>query len=397
MVVPRFGAGIVGGAENLIRGLALRGFDEEDTVEIATTCARDHETWHNTLPPGETLEDGLVVRRFAVSPRDEASHQRLHARLLANGRLDYLEELEFMSTSVWSADLQRFLETDGERYDWIVFSPYLFGTTYWGVQAWPEKSLLVPCLHDEPYAYMRCIREMVESCAGCLFNTPAEERLARRIFDVRSGGVVGLGFDPPTEPADPAFASRHGLGRYVVYAGRLEQAKRVDVAVDYVCRYARERAPDLRLVLIGSGSYEPPADAREVIRLGFLEEPEKRAALAGAVALVHPSELESLAIVLMEAWLEGTPALVAEGSEVMREHVEISGGGIVFADYLTFVDGMDRLAGQPTLARRFGAAGRDYVVSTASWVAVKARLGRQLESPRGHAGLLCPMVGPNPR
>ena len=150
--MPRFGLGIVGGAENLIRGLALRAFDEDDTVEIATTCARDHETWHNTLPPGETVEDGLVVRRFAVTPRDEASHRRLHALLLANGRLDYLEELEFMASSVWSADLQRFLESEGARYDWIIFSPYLFGTTYWGAQAWPERSLLVPCLHDEPYA-----------------------------------------------------------------------------------------------------------------------------------------------------------------------------------------------------------------------------------------------------
>ena len=372
--MPRFGLGIVGGAENLIRGLALRAFDEDDTVEIATTCARDHETWHNTLPPGETVEDGLVVRRFAVTPRDEVSHRRLHALLLASGRLDYLEELEFMASSVWSADLQRFLESEGARYDWIIFSPYLFGTTYWGAQAWPERSLLVPCLHDEPYAYMRCVREMVESCAGCLFNTPAEERLARRLFDVPAGGVVGLGFDAPLEPADPKFASRHGLGRYVVYAGRLEEAKRVNVAVDYVCRYAREHAPDLRLVLIGSGGYEPPPGAREVIRLGYLEEHEKRAALAGAVALVHPSQLESLAIVLMEAWLEGTPALVAEGSHVMREHVNISGGGFTFDNYTTFAAAMGRILGEPTLARRLGAAGRDYVVSTANWAAVKARL-----------------------
>lgn len=374
MVVPRFGPGIVGGAENLIRGLALHAFGDDDLVEIATTCAVDHETWANVLPPGERVEDGLTVRRFPVSPRDEASHRRLHARLLAQGRLDYLEELELMGTSVWSADLQRYLEAHGATYDFVIFSPYLFGTTYWGVQAWPERSVLIPCLHDEPYAYMRCVREMVASCAGCLFNTPAEERLGRRLFDVPGGGVVGLGFDPPTHPADPTFASRHGLGRYVVYAGRLEEAKRVNVAVDYVCRYAREHAPDLRLVLIGSGGYEPPADAREVIRVGFLEDQEKRAALAGAVALVHPSELESLAIVLMEAWLEGTPALVAEGSEVMREHVDVSGAGFSFGSYSTFARALDSIVRDPALASRLGVAGRDYVISTANWAVVRARL-----------------------
>ena len=52
-----------------------------------------------------------------------------------------------------------------------------------------------------------------------------------------------MGFDPPAAPAPEGFAARHGLERYLVYAGRLEEGKRVQVAVEYATRHARER-PD---------------------------------------------------------------------------------------------------------------------------------------------------------
>ena len=63
-VPPRFGAGVVGGSESLTRetaiGMSGRGWD----VEVLTTCAVDHYTWANDLPPGTTVEDGIAVRRF---------------------------------------------------------------------------------------------------------------------------------------------------------------------------------------------------------------------------------------------------------------------------------------------------------------------------------------------
>lgn len=376
MVVPRFGARVVGGAENLIRGLATRAASADQEIEIATTCAEDHTTWLNSLPAGETREDGLMVRRFAVGPRVAARHAALHQRLHAEGSLPYLDELELMAQGVWSPDMQRFLERRGEEYDLIVLAPYLFGTTYWGAQAWPERSAILPCLHDEPDAHMRVVRDLLGCVSGCIFNSPGEERLARRLAAVRGGGVVGLGFDAPAVPPPEGFARRHGLGRYLIYAGRLEEAKRVQMAVAHTARYARERAPDLRLVLIGSGGYRPSGrDAAHALPLGYLSEEDKRSALAEAVALVNPSELESLSIVLMEAWLEGTPALVAAGSEVMRDHVASCGGGFVFADYEGFAAGLDSLLGDPAETARMGRAGRDYTLDRYGWPEVSRRFG----------------------
>ena len=89
-----------------------------------------------------------------------------------------------MAHSVWSPDMQEFIEREGRGFDLVIFTPYLLGTTFWGMQVLPERSVLIPCLHDEPYAYMSCIRDMIEASAGCIFNTPAEERLAARLYAV---------------------------------------------------------------------------------------------------------------------------------------------------------------------------------------------------------------------
>ena len=161
-----------------------------------------------------------------------------------------------------------------------------------------------------------------------------------------------MGFDEPDGPPAAGFAESRGLGPYLLYAGRIEEGKRVDVAVEYAVRYAAERPEAPRLVLIGSGTYEVPEEASDVaVYAGFLDEGERRAAYAEALALVNPSHMESLSIVLMEAWLEGTPALVSSGSEVLREHVERSGGGLAFDSYEDFRDAVDRLVERERPAR----------------------------------------------
>ncbi|MCB0359908.1 MAG: hypothetical protein KDD44_09735, partial [Bdellovibrionales bacterium] len=71
-IVPRFGPSLGGGAEALVRALVLHLRDQPSvqTVEVWTTCAEDHRTWHNSLPAGTSMEDGIVVRRFPVDERD---------------------------------------------------------------------------------------------------------------------------------------------------------------------------------------------------------------------------------------------------------------------------------------------------------------------------------------
>jgi O-antigen biosynthesis protein len=370
-VVPRYGPQVVGGAETLVRSLATRATPPGWSVEVATTCAVDHESWRNVLPAGEETVEGVRVRRFPVSPRVAERYEALHPVILGGGAT-YLDEAEWLGQSVWSQELEDWLAAAG--HDLAVFCPYLFGTSVWGALADAGRAALMPCLHDEPYARLALVRAAVEGARGCMFNSPGEERLARRLFAVREGGVVGMGFDRPEAPARPGFAAEHGLGEYVIYAGRLEQAKRVDVAVDWAVRYARERPGAPRLALIGTGGWRPPPAARDVVSaLGWLSEDEKRRALAEAVALVNPSRLESLSVVLMEAWLEGTPAVVDAGSEVMRDHCATSGAGIAVGSYEDYRDALDGLRADREAARAMGRRGREYVLDVYGWPAVSRR------------------------
>ena len=149
----------------------------------------------------------------------------------------------------------------------------------------------------------------------------------------------------------------------------------MNVAVDHVLALAGERPDAPALVLMGRGGYRPPASARgRVVELGYVDDDAKRAVYAGALALVNPSEMESLSLVLMEAWLEGTPAIVAAGSEVMADHVGRSGGGMTFASYEDFRAAVARLLDDPAERERMGARGRAYVLEEYGWPAVWERL-----------------------
>lgn len=359
-----------------MRALATRAAPADWEVEVATTCAVDHATWANAVPAGTVVDEGMAVHRFPVGPRDVSRYDALHPLVLSAGA-GYAEELEWLAQSVTSPGLDAFIERRAPETDLVLFSPYLFGTTVWGAQIAPERSAHMPCLHDEPYARLATIRSVVEASRGCLFNAPAEERLARSLYDVRDGGVVGMGFDPPATPAgDPPLPARS----YLVYAGRLEEGKRVQVLVEHVTRMREEdlRAP--RLLLLGGGGYQVPRASRDhVVRAGFVPEAAKRAALAGALALVNASRMESLSLIQLEAWREGTPAVVDAGSAVMAEHCAVSGGGFAFDGYEAFRDAVRALRDEPGLAREMGARGRDYVLDVYGWPPVRERFRAVVE------------------
>ncbi|PYM56655.1 MAG: glycosyl transferase family 1, partial [Candidatus Rokuibacteriota bacterium] len=63
-----------------------------------------------------------------------------------------------------------------DRY-WYAFIPYCFGTTWEGALVAPERSLLVPCLHDEPFAYLRWTRRILRTVRRVCFHVAAEQAL----------------------------------------------------------------------------------------------------------------------------------------------------------------------------------------------------------------------------
>jgi len=381
-VVPRYGEGIVGGAETLTRGLAGHLAAAGSRVDVLTTCARDHLTWRNALPAGATRDDGVTVHRFPVKPRNERRFGWLQKRILMGGHLTADDERRWAEDSVSSPDLYAHLERHRADYDVVCFAPYLFGTTLWGVPRVPERAVLIPCLHDEPFAYLGVVRTMVEACRGFIFNSAPEAALARKLYDIgdRPSGVVGLGFDPPPATDPAAFRRRHRLeGPLLLYLGRKEMGKNVHLLIEYVRRYRASHGRDLTLVLAGDGPVTAPPDAGGIRDLGYLEPAEKAAAYAAASVVCQPSVNESFSIVLMEAWLAGAPVLVNAGCPVTMHHVFQADGGLAFGDFYEFAEGLTRLLDDAPLCARLAAQGRRYVETEYAWPAVTRRLTDTLE------------------
>ena len=381
-MVPRYGPDVVGGAETLVRGLAGHLAAGGAPVEVLTTCARDHLTWRNALRPGASTDQGVTVRRFPVKPRNERRFAWLHQRILRGGRLDLEDQLRWAEESVSSPELYRHLVGHRAAYDLVCFAPYLFGTTLWGVHMVPERAVLIPCLHDEPFAHLDVVRAVFQACRGFIFNAPPEAQLAEKLYGLgdRPAGVVGLGFDPPP-PTDPeGFRRRHGLtGPLLLYLGRKEAGKNVPLLIQYARRYRETHGAELTLALAGDGPVTVPPGTPGIRDLGYLDRSEKAAAYAAATVVCQPSVNESFSIVLMEAWLAGTPVLVHAGCAVTTHHVFRAHGGLAFGDYYEFAEALSLLLEDGARRARLGAQGRRYVEAEYSWPAVTARLAATLE------------------
>ncbi len=380
-VCPRFASGgTVGGAETLLGELARAAVRDGRRVTFLTTCARNHFTWENELPAGVVRVDGMDVHYFPVdADRDVGQFLRIQERISRGVRVSRDEEERWSAHSVRSSALCEHLRATGGRYDRVLAGPYLFGLVRQAARVHPGRTLLVPCLHDEPFAYLGVVREMFEAVRGSLFNAEPERVLARRLYGEGGsrGAVVGMGIEPFA--ADPgAFAARTGLaGPYVLYSGRREAAKGTPLLVRYVDAFRGRTGRRVRLVLTGSGPFD---EAPFVHDAGFLPEGEKREAMAGAVAFVHPSTLESLGIVLLESFMAGTPALVHAGGAVLRWQCERSGGGLWFRHYPDFEAELLWLLDHEDARRGMGERARRFVRTEYAWDTVARRFFEALET-----------------
>jgi glycosyltransferase involved in cell wall biosynthesis len=373
-VVPRYGASIGGGAETLVRDLFLSLRDTPVSMEVLTTCAMDHRTWENILPEGETTEDGIRIKRFPVSERNLDIFIKAEQKLQQGFMLSEDEQIAWLENSVNSRSLYEYLYSNALSYDFIFYAPYLFGTTFWGSSLYPENSILIPCLHDEAYAYLPIMRYMFRQVSGVMWNAEPEAVLANAIYRLPQladkGHVVGMGFDLlPQVEAVPMHDKP-----YLLYSGRKETGKNLDYLISCYQEYRAESSAPLDLVLIGSGKIDFLESLPEgVIDKGFVSEDDKRQFLMGASLFIQPSTNESFSIVIMEAWREGVPVLVHADCAVTSYHVKRSEGGLWFRSVKEFIAIIKQLEADSEIFCEMGGKGKKFVSSEYSREAVLKR------------------------
>ena len=382
VVVQRYGPGVTGGSESLARAVAER-LAAEYRITVLTTCARDYVTWRNELPAGTERVGGVEVRRFPVAEeRDLDDFNRFSETLYGrpHRREDELDWLRRQGPYVPA--LVQELEASRDRFHAVMFFTYLYYPTFWGLEAAPGGSILVPTTHDEPPLRFEIYREMFARPRAFAFLTRPEEALVRSRFPLtgRPARVAGIGVDAPPSPDVPAFRARHRVsGRYLLYAGRIDAGKGCAEMLDFYARYRAEDPKAPELLLIGDLAMPEPA-VTGVRYLGYLPESEKAAALAGADVVLCPSPYESLSIVLLEGFALGVPGLVNARSPVLQDHCRRANGGLYYETADEFVEALGVLVHDEALRRALGENGRRYVRENYRWDVVLARYRELIEA-----------------
>jgi glycosyltransferase involved in cell wall biosynthesis len=317
------------------------------------------------VPAGTTVEDGLTVHRFPIDPHDKARHDEalrdINESYRSRRAPAAAAEHEYLRHSIHSAALLETLSRRHREFDAIVVGPYLFGLTHDVAAAFPEKTLLLPCLHEEPLSRLDAWIETYTRVAGILYHSPEEQDYAQTVLGLNHPRATEIGTWLPAPNRGMSTANPAGSApREIVYCGRYSAQKNVPLLLDYAERYHRRHPGRFRFTFIGTGEVRIPEIAwtRD---LGRLAEEAKQAALAGAAALVQLSTQESLSLVALEAWAAKAPVIVHEACAVLRGQVRRSGGGVCVADFEQFAATLDDLWHNAEAWRERGRRGRAYV------------------------------------
>ena len=372
-VSPWFAERIPGGAEMELRGAVRHLKKSGMDVEILTSCVREFGAdWNiDYYPQGTEYIWQVPVTRFPVRQRNAAAFDEVNAKLMAGETLSDKEENTYCREMVNSPDLYVYIREHYDEYDHFVFIPYMFGTTYYGMQECLPKAILIPCLHDESYARLRLFKTLYPKIRGMIYHAWPEHDLAGGLYDLAGvrQTVMGEGVDTDFTYDADRFRDRYGItDPFILYAGRKDAGKGVDELMTYFGAY-KESHPDspLKFVLIGGGSLEIPESlAGEVMDLGFVDLQDKYDGQAAALCLCQLSRNESFSLVIMESWLCERPVIVHEGCPVTRDFAERFEAGRAVGDSTSFAESIDFYLQHPEEAREMGRRGREKVLASFS-------------------------------
>jgi glycosyltransferase involved in cell wall biosynthesis len=375
VVVQRYGAEVVGGSESHARVVAQR-LAMVNEVEVATTNAIDYWSWAPHFPVGESMDGPVRVQRFAVTGMRSPTFKEAERHVLFESHTRADEETWLAIQGPHTPDLLEFLRREGRRYDAILFYTYIYEPTAAGLPIVPERAALISTAHDEEPLRLVPYRALFQLPRAFGFLTPEERDLVHSRFrnEHIPSEVLGIGLDaPPWHDPEP-FRERYApRGPLVLYLGQVSEGKAVD---ELIADWARHRDSGGAGTLVLAGTARMPIPERDdLVSLGRVSDEDKYALLEAADVLVLPSHLESLGIVLLEAWQVGTPCLVSAKNKVTTGQVARARGG---ASY-------DRGGFEKALAavlsdrESLGESGRRYVEAECAWPAFDTRLEQLTE------------------
>lgn len=400
-VTIRYGKNINGGAEYHCRMLAERLTDDYD-VQVLTTCVRDYNTGENEYLEGTEQCKGVLVRRFKVAPIDCENHKQYLKkekpaaklrRLLYRLRVlryianihsiwTYKQDAElrsFRSYPFYSPDMYQYIVENKDSYK--VFIPINMAepTTYFTALAVPEKTLLIPTMHDQKVFFKSIQTKVMTKVAYIGFNISAEQKLAQGVFGkhLSRNGIIGVGIENFVPASWEQIKLDYNLPEhYLLYVGRVTPNKMGELFRYFVAYKNKYSETNLQLILVGGvTSGEVPFSHPDVKYTGFVDDATKTAILQHAKIVVNPSRYESLSLILLEAMNLGKAMLVNGKCDVLKEHcIRSDYAALYYMNENDFVANLHKLDISDTLRQEMGDKAIEYVKVNYDWSVILARL-----------------------
>jgi D-inositol-3-phosphate glycosyltransferase len=213
-----------------------------------------------------------------------------------------------------------------------------------------------------------------------------------RVFIVPPG--VDLATFQPMDRADARREIGYGSERLLLFVGRLERLKGVEVAIRALALLRDRRHDDVRLLILGEDSHEGDESEKDRLKaiaseagvrdrvdfVGSVAHHELPYFYAAADACVMPSYSESFGLVALEAQACGCP-VVASGVSGLRSVVrdEVSGYLIDEHDPAAYAERIGRLLADRELAQQMGRRG-SLLAQRFSWKRTADRLEELFDS-----------------
>lgn len=375
-VVHRYGLEINGGAEDECRSLAERLLGRYN-VDVLTSCSMGSSPFDNCYPTGDSLLNGVTVRRFLVE-FDKNVICRYEKKL---HDIPYNEQQYIKDCGPYCPELINYLETNAHHYKAVIFFTSATYITTMGLLLGLDNSLLVPTMHEDSGVEKTIYHKAIKKAKGIIYNSIEERDYVVKHFDTGNipGCLTCMGIDEHDGRTDETMREKYG--RYILYAGRVSDGKNFAQLNDYFIEYKKAHNIPLKLLVIGRiDNYMRIIHHEDIQYLGFVNEDEKRALMHCADFLVLPSFMESLSIVILESMMESRPVLVNGNCAVLKGQCLRSNAGLWYTNYNEFSLCVTFLMNHKKICDEMGKSGKIFVKTNYSWSSVVARMSSFIDS-----------------
>jgi glycosyltransferase involved in cell wall biosynthesis len=415
-VFPQFTPDLLSGSERYEYMLSRKLVELGVEVKVLTTrtcnaypTAAFTSAWPNDHPAGESVVEGIRIRRFAatfdIGPRIGYSLSRLmlrrwareerrdgamikgsrnlvdYYRRRARRRPRFYDWTMLAARGPCSLGLLFHLAATIRQYDAVMvgFTPFALMAPVVAIAKMVRRPVVVlPLFHpQDQYHHFASFYRSFARADALLAQTPYSQgllsRLAPGCTPVDLGAGVNLDELADSRADGSRFRRKYQVGnkKIILFVGRKEFHKRYDLAVEAVELIGDEHVV---LIMIGRDIDRQPVSSPRVVCLGEVNHDDLIDAYDACDVFLLPSENESFGMVFLEAWARRKPVIGNRVCGPVACLIDEGENGYLCSNATEIAARIAQLLANPELAGTLGRAGYEKMVRRYTWDVIAQRV-----------------------